>query len=78
MSENPWTIERREDRNFWTAIIVMVLVAAFAQERFSILFFLGTIWVVLFEISGRLRVQYNYHRRNCELLSEIAAKAQRD
>ena len=70
-------IKRQEDRNFWGAITTMVLVAAFAPERFSVLFFLGAIWVVLFEISGRLRVQYNYHRRNCELLSEIVARSER-
>lgn len=76
MDDNPWTIKRKEDRNFWSAVIAMVLVAVFVPERYSILFFLGAIWAALFEISGRLRVQYNYHKRNCELLSELVAGRQ--
>lgn len=75
MSDNPWKRERENDLNFWGGIIGMVLVAIFASEHHAVLFFLAMIWVMLFEISGRLRTQYDYHRRNTELLSELAAKA---
>ncbi|MDA8174449.1 MAG: hypothetical protein M0018_07660 [Nitrospiraceae bacterium] len=55
--------KKASDRNYWLGIISLILVAVFVPERYSILIFLGAIWVILFEISERLREQYYLHKR---------------
>lgn len=65
--------KKLSDFNFWITATVLIIVAIFAPERYSILVFLGAIWVMLFEISDRLRTHYDFHKRTAQS-TEILAK----
>jgi hypothetical protein len=66
--------KKSSNYNYWFSIVGFILVAAFVPERYSILVFLGGIWVILFEISDRLRVQYYFHKRNAESLEKLVER----
>ena len=68
---NSWDNKKKSDRNFFGISIVLVMVAIFAPERYSILVFLGAIWVSLFEISERLMNAHTIHSHNAECLTKL-------
>jgi hypothetical protein len=69
---NFWDRKKKSDRNFFGISTTLVLAAIFAPERYSILVFLGAIWVSLFEISERLMNAHTIHSHNAECLSKLA------
>jgi hypothetical protein len=72
MSDDPLENKRKSDHNYWIHLVSLVLVAVFVPERYSILVFLAAIWMMLFEISERLRVHYYLHERTAESVERIA------
>ena len=74
MSDDYAENAKKSDRNFWGGAVFLVLVAAFAPERYSILVFLCAIWATVFEVSDRFRVQYYFHKRNAEALEKLLQK----
>ncbi len=72
MNDDPRESKIKSARNYWIQFVILVLVAVFVPERYSILVFLGAIWMMLFEISDRLRVHYYLHQRTAESVEQIA------
>ena len=73
MSDDLRQNKKKSDRNYWIGLISLTLIAIFVPERYSILIFLGAIWMILFEISDRLRTHYYYLKQSAESL-EILTK----
>lgn len=69
---------RKSNRNFWIGIVALLIVGAIVPERYSILVFLGAIWIILFEISDRLRTHFYYHKRIAGAIEELANVSHRD
>lgn len=63
--------------NFWICAIGLGLVGYFLQPPYSYLIFLGAIFSVCWEISDRLRQQYNVHKANQQLLKNISENVER-
>ena len=61
-------------RNFRISILVLVIVAILVPERYAILIFLGAIYVMLFEISDRLRTQQYFHEKIAQSSEELAKR----
>lgn len=66
--------EDKSTRNFWASLIMLTLAAIFLPERYSILIFLGFIFMALFEISDRLRRHHDYHKATAEYLYRLMKK----
>lgn len=49
-----WSIRQRNNLNFSLAVAGLTAIAVFVPERYSILVFLGAIFVMLFEIGERI------------------------
>lgn len=63
--------------NFWISLVVLAIVAYFVPEPFNMFLFLGAIFVMVFEVSDRLREHYYIHKRNGEHLERIAELLER-
>ena len=74
MGNNFWKHELQSDKNFWFGVIFLCLVGYFVPERYSILVYLGFIWMMLFEISDRLRTQYHYYKEIAETMRKLVDK----
>jgi hypothetical protein len=66
--------KKKSNRNYWIGLISLTLIAIFVPERYSILIFLGAIWIILFEISERLMTHYYYLKKNAGFLEILAKK----
>ncbi len=67
--------KKKSERNYWIQLIILSLVAIFVPERYSILIFLGSIWMMLFEISDRLRTQFYFHKDTAEGMARLVSKS---
>jgi len=73
--ENYFASKRKSERNYWIHLISLTLVAVFVPERYSILIFLGAIWLMLFEISDRLREQFYLHKNTADGIAKLVSKS---
>ena len=64
-------IKKPSKYHYWIAVIALICVAVSVPERYSVLIFLGFIFVVLLEISYRLGQQHLLNRAAQENLNRI-------